>query len=638
MSNYEYDFSQGVKQYKAIIDGGEADWVPVTTQMAEFCMKYGDHNGRAFFSDPELFVRGNLDAQSKLGFDVPDMVWDVYSIEAEALGGQMAWFDELYPALDNSKSIISNEMDLARIKPPDPFKTARMPWVLESLQICKELTGYTHYIHYCAPINLAAQVMQFERLIIAMRENPKFVHRLMDFLVEEVLAPYINAYFKVLPDADIANGKDAVGSLPFITEDILEEFSLPYLLKLRKLCGDRPGIRCDNWWGDAFATEAETFWDTKLLVTPQYLKIQDPDCFRVGTERARAYADEKGCALSFGVGTLLLQRGSPEDITRRVHEYMEVGSRGPHGRKFYLYLCSFSAQTPIENVKITIEAVKRFRSGDRPYAGEVMSGPDGIAPEMEGGKGFMGIGSKYSRPLVDAAGTEEGSIFHEMYEAIMAFDHKGCAELVERALNANEDPMDILDKGLIPPMGTVGDLFASGELFVPEMLMAAKAMKAGLKVLNPILTRNRSQPKGTVVLATVFGDLHDIGKNLVGTMLEGAGFRVIDLGVNTKAEDIIRAAEENNADVIGLSALLTTTMPFMKLIIKEIKARGLEIPVIVGGAPVSRDFAKDVGADGYGDNAPEGVSLCKDFVAAKAARDEPVADRPPLGSRPERTM
>ena len=113
-----------------------------------------------------------------MGFHVPDMVWDVYSVEAEALGGEMAWFDDLYPALNNTKVIIGNEKDLARAKAPDPLKTGRMPWVMEVLQICQELTGYTHYIHYCSPINLAAQVMQFENLILAMNENPKFVHKL----------------------------------------------------------------------------------------------------------------------------------------------------------------------------------------------------------------------------------------------------------------------------------------------------------------------------------------------------------------------------------------------------------------------------------------------------------------------------
>ncbi|MBT3659602.1 MAG: hypothetical protein HOF27_16035 [Rhodospirillaceae bacterium] len=613
MSNYEYDFSAGVEQYKKIMDGGEADWIPVTTQMAEFCMAYGGHNGREFFSNPELFVRGSLDVQQEMGYHVPDMVWDVYSVEAEALGGQMAWFDELYPALDNTSVIIYDEKDLARAKAPDPFKTGRMPWVLEALQICHELTGYKPFVHYCSPINLAAQVMQFENLIMAMVERPKFVHKLMDWLVEEVLAPYINASFKVLGGHNIANGKDAVGSLPFITEEILDEFSVPYLLKLRELCGGHDGIRSDNWWGDSFAADTEKYWDVKLQITPQYLKVQDPDCFALGTERIREYADTRGCGLSFGIGTLLLQVGTTEQITKRIHEYMEVGSRGPYGKKFFLYLCSFSAQTPPENVRAAIEAVNMFNRGERPYAGQIDTGPGAVAAEMAGGKGFMGIGSKYSG-VSDFRKEDRTQIFKDIYQSVMDFDEISCPELVAQALEQGETATDILDEGLIPPMGEIGDLFAAGELFVPEMLLAARAMKAGLEVVRPILTKTQSKPKGVVVLATVFGDLHDIGKNLVGMMLEGAGFKVVDLGVNTKAEEIITTAREVKADVIGLSALLTTTMPFMKLIIEEIKREGLDIPVIIGGAPVSQDFANNVGANGYGDNAPIAVDICKELV------------------------
>ncbi len=156
-----------------------------------------------------------------------------------------------------------------------------------------------------------------------------------------------------------------------------------------------------------------------------------------------------------------------------------------------------------------------------------------------------------------------------------------------------------------------GDLFSWPQI-------GAEDEAAGLEVLRPILTARKSKPKGVVVMVTVFGDLHDIGKNLVGMMLEGAGFKVVDLGVNTKAEKIIETAREVNADVIGLSALLTTTMPFMKLIIAKIKAEGLTVPVIVGGAPVSREFADDVGANGYGDNAPEAVEICRKLVAKAA--------------------
>jgi 5-methyltetrahydrofolate--homocysteine methyltransferase len=466
--------------------------------------------------------------------------------------------------------------------------------------------------------------MQFEKMVVAIAERPKFVHKVMDWLVEEVLAPYINAYYKVVPGAEIANGKDAVGSLPFITEEMVHEFSVPYLEKLRKLTGNRRGLRCDNWWGDAFAEDAEKYWDIKLQVTPQYLKVQDPDCFRVGTERIRKYADTKGCALSFGVGTLLLQKGTREDITRRVHEYMEVGSRGPHGKKFFLYFCSFSAQTPTENVRAAIEAVKSFRAGERPYAGEVLSGPGGVAAEMAGGKGFMGMSTGADDGAGDAktaalAAAKAGRkpIFQDIYDSVMAFDGESCADFVKTALDSGESPNAILDEGLIPPMGEVGDLFAAGEFFVPEMLMAAKAMKQGLEVLRPIITATKAKPKGIIVTATVFGDLHDIGKNLVGMMLEGAGFKVVDLGVNVKAEMIIETAKKVEADVIGLSALLTTTMPFMKLIVEQIKREGMTTPVICGGAPVSREFATEIGANGYGDNAPEAVELCKRLVAER---------------------
>ena len=618
MSKYEYDFDKGIKEYKKILNGGEADFIPVTTQMAEFCMAYGGYNGNEFFRDPEMFVRGSLDVQQEMGFHVPDMVWDVYSVEAEALGGQIAWFDELYPALDNTAPIIMTEKDLAAAKAPDPFKTARMPWVLEALQICKELSGYTPFVHYCSPINLAAQVMQFENLVMAMVERPAFVHKLMNFLVEEVLAPYINASFKVLPGNTIANGKDAVGSLPFITEEILAEFSVPYLLKLRKLCGGHDGIRSDNWWGDSFAEDVDKYWDIKLEVTPQYLKVQDPDCFAIGTERIREYADKRECALSFGVSTLLLQNGTEEQITKRIHEYMEVGSRGPHGKKFFLYFCSFSAQTPAENVRAAINAVHMYNRGERPYAGIVETGPGFEDVATMGGKGFMGIGVG-EKEATDYHAGHKDDIFSEIYKSVMDFDEEACPRLVKKALDDGEECSEILDNGLIAPMGEIGDMFAAGELFVPEMLLAARSMKAGLEILRPILTATQEKPKGTVVMATVFGDLHDIGKNLVGMMLEGAGFKVVDLGVNTKAEDIIRTAREVDADVIGLSALLTTTMPFMKKIIETIQKDGLGVPVIIGGAPVSSEFADQVNAEGYGDNAPLAVDLCKKLVLKKAA-------------------
>ena len=622
MTEYDYKhcFDDGHQWVKDVLTGG-SDTPPFVAQMSEFALAYTGNDGREFYSNPEVFVEGTLRTCAELGFDTADLIWDVYDIECEALGGEMTWFPDLSPAINNSKPIITSEKDLARLSPPDPHRDGRMPFVRDCLHIYKEMTGRAQTLRYCGPFTLAAQCMQFEQLILQIQENPQFVHKVFRFLVEEVQAPYLNSLFKDFPEAG-TNGSDAIGSLPFLTEEILDEFSIPYILRLRELCGGDPRVQVDNWWGDSFAESAERFWEKKLVVTPAYLKIQDPDLFRVGTQRARAFADTLGCPLQFGVDNHVLQRGPVEEITRRIHEYMEVGTSGPHGRKFFLYLCSLSAQTPTEHVQGAIDAVNRYRAGDRPYAGEVLSGASGESSGRPGDRGYwMGIGSvedlkkNLRQTLEEASKSGKKAIFQEIYDAVMEFDDEECASLVSRALDEGETPADILDEALIAAMDTIGDLFSSGILFVPEMLLSAKAMKAGLAILRPILTATKEPPKGVVVLATVQGDLHDIGKNLVGMMLEGAGFQVVDLGVNIKAEEIIDKSRELGADIVGLSALLTTTMPYMKIIIEEIHASDVPTPVMVGGAPVTREFAENVNADGYADNAAEAVRLAKFLVA-----------------------
>jgi 5-methyltetrahydrofolate--homocysteine methyltransferase len=163
-------------------------------------------------------------------------------------------------------------------------------------------------------------------------------------------------------------------------------------------------------------------------------------------------------------------------------------------------------------------------------------------------------------------------------------------------------------------MDEVGLKFGEGALFVPEMLMAAKAMKAGLEVLKPHLSDEVSHSKGMVIIGTVKGDLHDIGKNLVAMMMEGAGLTVVDLGVDVDAEKFVEAARDNSADVVALSALLTTTMPAMETTINAIKEAGLNTKSIVGGAPVTKTFAGEIGADGHSEDAPGAVELVRSLV------------------------
>lgn len=189
-------------------------------------------------------------------------------------------------------------------------------------------------------------------------------------------------------------------------------------------------------------------------------------------------------------------------------------------------------------------------------------------------------------------------------------------ELVQRAIDEGEDVEKVLNEGLVAGMSVVGAKFKANEFYVPEVLIAARAMKAGMGILRPILQEKNIKGIGTVVLGTVRGDLHDIGKNLVAMMLEGAGFEIIDLGVDVSPEKFIETAKEKKADLVGLSALLTTTMPSMKDVVKAVGDSGLKdkVKVIIGGAPLTQSYADEIGADGYAPDAASAVDEVKQLL------------------------
>ncbi|MEZ5124838.1 MAG: corrinoid protein [Thermoleophilia bacterium] len=204
--------------------------------------------------------------------------------------------------------------------------------------------------------------------------------------------------------------------------------------------------------------------------------------------------------------------------------------------------------------------------------------------------------------------------FEDLQKAILEGDVDEAPRLVQAALDEGKEASDILDNGLIAAMDVVGDMFARGELFIPEMLISAEAMQEGLALIKPLLVSEQSGGKGTVVIGAVKGDLHDIGKNLVALMLEGAGFNVIDLGTDVSPEAFVAAAQEHDADVVGMSALLVTTMPNMNTTVKQMHAAGLRTKAIVGGAPLTQAYADEIAADGYASDAPGAVVLCKTLV------------------------
>ena len=210
------------------------------------------------------------------------------------------------------------------------------------------------------------------------------------------------------------------------------------------------------------------------------------------------------------------------------------------------------------------------------------------------------------------------AIYERLSTAVLEGKEERVPKLVQKALDEGLVPKDILDNGLIVGMNEVGARFKRGDMFVPEVLMAAKSMQAGLTVLRPELVASGAQLIGTIVMGTVKGDLHDIGKNLVGMMCEGAGFEVIDLGFNVEPEKFIEAIKEHQPNIVGMSALLTTTMRAMGHTINAIEEAGLrdQVKIMVGGAPVDAEFAERIGADGYGSNAPAGADLAKRLTGA----------------------
>ena len=206
----------------------------------------------------------------------------------------------------------------------------------------------------------------------------------------------------------------------------------------------------------------------------------------------------------------------------------------------------------------------------------------------------------------------------ELYEAVVSGNAKATQAITQQALADGVDPLKLVNDYMVPAMDEVGRRFEANEYFVPELLISARAMKASLELIRPILTARGDKPVGRVAIGTVKGDLHDIGKNLVGSLLEGGGFEVIDLGVNVSPEKFIATVNEKQANIIAMSALLTTTMPSMKTTIDALKQAGVrdKVKVLIGGAPITQKYADEIGADGYSENAVGAVALAKKAVAA----------------------
>jgi len=207
--------------------------------------------------------------------------------------------------------------------------------------------------------------------------------------------------------------------------------------------------------------------------------------------------------------------------------------------------------------------------------------------------------------------------FEELTNMIIDGQHMAASEWTQAVIDEGLDPIEVMDKGMIPGMDEIGRRWKAGEIHMPEVLIAARAMKVCMAILQPLITESGAAVRGTVVIGTVKGDLHDIGKNIVAMMLEGAGYRVHDLGNDVSAEAFVNAAEEYDADIVGMSALLTTTVPMMDSTIRALEDAEIrsQVKVMIGGAPVSDELAKQIGADGYAPDGAVAVDLTSNLIS-----------------------
>jgi len=207
-------------------------------------------------------------------------------------------------------------------------------------------------------------------------------------------------------------------------------------------------------------------------------------------------------------------------------------------------------------------------------------------------------------------------VMEEIYQAVVEGRVEDAAAGVDSAISEDTDADEILNRALVPAMDLVGEKFGEGEYFIPQVLWAAKAMQAAMDLLRPHFAEGRDTDKGRIVIGTAKGDIHDIGKNLVGMMLEGAGFKVVDLGVDVDPARFVDTAEQEKGRIIAVSALLTTTMPAMADVVSMVRERGLDAKVVIGGAPVDEAFREEIGADGYGTDAVDAVRKVRELLSA----------------------
>ncbi len=347
------NFDEGFARLRQAVSG-VPDRVPVTAQLHELAMGWTGVPSTRFFSDASALVDAIFRTAEDFGFDVPNLSYDVYNTEMEAMGHPLEHLPRSTPVLD-PRVVLLPEKRLDRLRRPEAGRDGRMPFVLEVLRLYRERCGVTAGLQFCAPFTMAVQVRGYEQFIEDICLDPGFARDLLALLTEEVIAPWIRVQHEAFPEAPVATGADALCSPPMTDPQIIEEFSIPWILRLREIC-PLP-VAVVNWWGDSLIQPLERFLDLKRRVCLGVMRAQDPDLARVGPEPFKRYADAHGLPLELGVGDVLLNQGPPEAIRERIRRYIDGAAAG--GR-LILYLSSLNAETPPEHVRLALRTAREL--------------------------------------------------------------------------------------------------------------------------------------------------------------------------------------------------------------------------------------------------------------------------------------
>lgn len=348
-------FQNGNLRFKDAMTG-VPDRVPVYAQMHEFVCREQGADPRQFYTEPERLVRGTLEVMEAYGIDVPVLDYDVYNIEAEALGQAIIFPHNGMPDVDRTRPLIKDKDDLDKIQTPDFDKAGRFPAVIEMNRLFCELTGGSEGTPgFCAPFSLAANLRGIEQLLMDIYLDPEFARELLDRVTDRVLVPWILKLKTVCPRATGISGSDASASLPIVNPDIIKEWIMPCVARLRETCG--PEVYVPNWVGESCLKHPEEMLQLKLVACPGFIEGQDPDVEKLGPALYKSFAVKKQVPLVLGVGAAFLALATPGEIRQRVKEYVEIGGKGGG---FALYLCNLGATTPPENVRAAVRAVRDF--------------------------------------------------------------------------------------------------------------------------------------------------------------------------------------------------------------------------------------------------------------------------------------